>query len=116
MPSPDSASSSICACCIRYVPRALKNNGTIDGMIRFVDAVTHVIDQDTAVIPGHGAVATRRDVVEYAVMLRTIRDRVQAGIDQGRSLQQILQSNPTEGFGPGDAEEFTTNVYDGLTP
>ena len=92
------------------------NGGTIEGMIRFVDAVTHVIDQDTAVIPGHGAVATRQDVVEYAVMLRTIRDRVQAEIDRGRSLQQILQSNPTEGFGPGDAEEFTTNVYNSLAP
>ena len=92
------------------------NGGTIEGMIRFVDAVTHIIDQDTAVIPGHGAVATRQDVVEYAVMLRTIRDRVQAEIDRGRSLQQILQSNPTEGFGPGDAEEFTTNVYNSLAP
>ncbi len=92
------------------------NGGSINGMIRFVDAITHVIDQDTAVIPGHGAVASRQDVVEYAVMLRTIRDRVQDAIDQGRSLQQILQSNPTQGFGPGDAEEFVTNVYNGLAP
>jgi len=92
------------------------NGGTINGMIRFVDAVTHVIDEDTVVIPGHGSLATRQDVVEYGVMIRTIRDRVQAEIDQGRSLEQILQSNPTEGFGPGDADEFMTNVYNNLVP
>ncbi len=92
------------------------NGGTINGMIRFVDAVTHVIDEDTVVIPGHGSLATRQDIVEYGVMLRTIRDRVRAEIDQGRSLEQILQSNPTEGFGPGDADEFMTNVYNNLVP
>lgn len=92
------------------------NGGTINGMIRFVDAVTHVIDENTVVIPGHGSLATRQDVVEYGVMIRTIRDRVQAEIDRGRSLEQILQSNPTEGFGPGDAEEFMTNVYNNLVP
>lgn len=92
------------------------NGGTINGMIRFVDAISHVIDEDTAVIPGHGAVASRQDIVEYGVMLRTIRDRVQAEIDRGRSLAQILQSDPTEGFGPGDPEDFVTNVYNGLAP
>ncbi len=92
------------------------NGGTINGMIRFVDAVAHLIDTDTAVIPGHGAVATRQDVVEYGVMLRTIRDRIQSEIDRGRSLPQVLQSSPTEGFGPGDAEEFVTTVYNSLVP
>ena len=90
------------------------NGGTINGMIRFVDAVAHVINTDTAVIPGHGAVASRQDVVEYGAMLRTIRDRIQAEIDRGSSLPRVLQTNPTEGFGPGDAEEFVTTVYESL--
>lgn len=92
------------------------NGGTINGLIRFVEAVAQVIDEGTRIIPGHGAVATRRDVVEYGAMLRTIRDRVQQGINQRRSLAEILVSDPTAGFGPGDPDEFVTNTYNTLAP
>ena len=92
------------------------NGGTINGLIRFVEAVAQVIDEDTRIIPGHGSVATRQDLIEYGAMLRTIRDRVQAGIDEGHSLGEILASDPTAGFGPGDPEEFVTNTYDTLAP
>jgi len=94
----------------------LGNGGSLQGMIRFVDAISQVINDDTAVIPGHGAVSTRQDVVEYAVMLRTIRDRVQVQIDEGSTLQQIIESDPTEGFGPGDPADFVTNAFNSLSP
>jgi len=94
----------------------LGNGGSLQGMIRFVDAISQVINDDTVVIPGHGAVSTRQDVVEYAVMLRSIRDRVQVQIDEGRTLQQIIESDPTEGFGPGDPADFVTNAFNSLSP
>ena len=93
-----------------------ENGGTINGLIRFVEAVAQVIDEDTRIIPGHGAVAGRQDLVEYGAVLRTIRDRVQDGIDRGHSLEEILASDPTAGFGPGDPAAFVTNTYATLAP
>ena len=48
----------------------------------------------TYVIPGHGRVYEQLDVVEYRDMVTIIRDRVQALIDQGRSLEQV-QGGPS---------------------
>jgi glyoxylase-like metal-dependent hydrolase (beta-lactamase superfamily II) len=90
------------------------NGGNIDGMIRVVDAVAALSDDDTAIIPGHGELATREDLIEYGTMLRTLRDRIAGLIAQGRSLSEIISSNPTEGY-QGNGERFVTAVYNSLT-
>lgn len=90
------------------------NGGNIDGMIRVVDAVIALSDEDTRIIPGHGDLATREDLVEYGTMLRTLRDRIAGMVAQGRSLSEIVSSNPTEGF-TGNGERFVTAVYRSLT-
>ncbi len=47
-------------------------------------------------------------------MLRTIRDRVREQIAQGRSLEEVLDSDPTRGFGPGDPERFVRAAYNSM--
>jgi glyoxylase-like metal-dependent hydrolase (beta-lactamase superfamily II) len=90
-----------------------QNGGDIDGMIRVVNAVIALSDAETAIIPGHGDLATRDDLVSYAEMLQTLRDRIQGLIAQGRSLSEIVASNPTEGY-QGNGERFVTAVYNSL--
>ena len=92
------------------------NGGSIQGMIRTVEYLASITDAGTKFIPGHGQLSTRDDLLAYGAMLRTIRDRVQAQINQGRSLNQVIASNPTAGYeerGTGRAD-FAKIVYDSL--
>ena len=55
--------------------------GTLDGAL--------MLDFDT-VIPGHGPVSTRADVVQFRDDVRAMRDRVQGLIRSGATKQQVL--------------------------
>ncbi len=92
------------------------NGGSIQGMIRTVAYLASITDDETKFIPGHGQLSTRDDLLAYGSMLRTIRDRVQALINQGRSLEQVIAADPTRGYearGTGRAD-FAKIVYDSL--
>ena len=92
------------------------NGGSIEGMIRTVDYLASITDADTKFIPGHGQLSTRDDLLAYGAMLRTIQDRVQALMNQGRSLDQVIAANPTAGYEErGTARaDFVKIVYDSL--
>ena len=82
------------------------NGGSIEGMIDFTWDIAGLIDDDTIIIPGHGQLSTRADLLAYREMLVTLRDRIRAQMAQGRSADQIVASNPTEGYAqPGAGTE-----------
>ena len=43
------------------------------------------------IIPGHGNLASREDMAKMLAVLKDTRAVVQAGIDQGKSLDQLKQ-------------------------
>jgi cyclase len=43
------------------------------------------------IIPGHGNLASRDDMVKMLAVLKDTRTAVQAGINQGKSLDQLKQ-------------------------
>lgn len=49
----------------------------------------------TRVVPAYGRVSNEADVVEYRDMLTIIRDRVQAMVDRGMTLDQVKAARPT---------------------
>lgn len=67
----------------------LESGGSIDGYIAAVEEGLRIADADTVIIPGHGPVARRPDLVRFRDMLRGLRDRVAAAMREGRSLEQI---------------------------
>ena len=97
------------------------NGGDLAGMIAFCQAVHDTIDDDTIVIPGHGPVTDRAKLARYIEVLTIIQGRVQALIDDGKSLPEIMAAKPTADF---DAEfqanemmlpSFLSRVYASLT-
>ena len=92
------------------------NGGSVNGIIDVVNEVAGLTDQETVFIPGHGPLSTRNDLIAYRDMLITIRDRVRELIDQGRSLEQVIEANPTDGFPARGIPtgEFLKLVYDSL--
>jgi glyoxylase-like metal-dependent hydrolase (beta-lactamase superfamily II) len=78
-----------------------RNGGSINGVIA---ALNHIIrlsipkakeEGGTYVIPGHGRVCDRADVVEYRDMVTIIRDRIQDMVKQKMTLEQVKAAQPT---------------------
>ena len=92
------------------------NGGTIDGIIWTARAIAARIDDDARIIPGHGDLSTRADLLEYVEMLETIRDRVAEQIDAGRTLIEVLDTDPTRGYEPRGipVNGFIKSVFDSL--
>ena len=91
------------------------NGGSINGMIDATWQMAGMIDDDTIIIPGHGQLSTRDDLLEYRAMLVEIRNRIQALMDEGRSADQIVAANPTRGYaqpGPGTERWIRAAVDD----
>jgi cyclase len=90
------------------------NGGSTDGMIDATWALAGLIDDETIIIPGHGQLSTRTDLLEYRQMLVTIRDRMKAKIAEGLSADAVVASNPAQGFaqpGPG-TERWLRAAYE----
>lgn len=79
------------------------NGGSIDGMIHWAWTMAGMIDDDTRIIPGHGALSTRADLLAHRDKLITVRDRILAEIAAGRTDDQIVASNPARGFAEPNA-------------
>ncbi len=82
------------------------NGGSTDGMIEALWTMAGLINDDTIIIPGHGQLSTRVDLLEYRMMLVTIRGRIKDEIARGRSADQVVASNPARGYAePGTGTE-----------
>lgn len=103
----------------RYPFIDLSSGGSVDGVLAGVDRVLALVDGDTRIIPGHGPLADREDLVAYRSMLATVRERVAASIAEGRNVEQVLAERPTADFdaqwgGAASAERLVRIVYASL--
>lgn len=95
--------------------------GSIYGTIAAVDSVLPMVDEDTVVLPGHGVITDRTGLIEYRDMLQGIADRIQAMIEEGKSLEEVQAARPTadwdEVWGQNfmTPERFTRLVYGDLS-
>ncbi|MEA3013596.1 MAG: cyclase [Sphingomonadales bacterium] len=80
----------------------LDSGGSIDGAIAAVETGLALADEETRIIPGHGPMARRADLVRYRDMLLDLRNRVGQGIAAGRTLDQIKAERLADGYGPPD--------------
>ena len=101
--------------------------GVLDGLNGLMDLSIHNVPllwypDRTFLVPGHGHVYDKLDLLEYRDAITIIRDRVQELIDQGMTLAQVQAANPTLGYrsqygtdsGPWTTEMFVAAVYNEL--
>ena len=82
------------------------NGGSLEGMIDALWGIAGLIGDDTTIIPGHGQLSTRTDLLQYRSMLVTIRQRIADHIAEGLSEDDVVAANPTRGFAqPGAGTE-----------
>ena len=76
----------------------LTSGGSIDGLILSVDRILAQTDEQTKIVPGHGPVATRADLEAYRDMLVQVRQRIEALITAGKTMDEAVATAPTKDF------------------
>jgi cyclase len=98
----------------------LGGGGSVEGMIAGLETIVPKLPPDVKVIPGHGPVSTLDDVRAYIKMLKDTTAAVQAGIKQGKTLDQLKQEkvlDPWKKYS-GDfisSDAFIETLYNDLT-
>jgi glyoxylase-like metal-dependent hydrolase (beta-lactamase superfamily II) len=105
--------------------------GSIDGELSALNNVIELATADfhmgpqeggTMIIPGHGRLCDQADLVEYNIILTTVRNRIMYYKNQGKTLQQVLALRPTWDFdqrregddGSWTPQQFVQAVYETL--
>ncbi|MEM6447518.1 MAG: MBL fold metallo-hydrolase [Cyanobacteria bacterium P01_D01_bin.123] len=70
------------------------SEGSIAGMVAAVEEILAIADAETNIIPGHGPLSNRAELESYRDMLVTVRDRTEAAIASGTSLDDFLATSP----------------------
>lgn len=76
----------------------VSSGGSIDGIINFLSKSLEKLKPGAIILPGHGEIANIQDVKDMIGMLETVRDRISKMIDEGKSLQEVIDAKPTKDF------------------
>ena len=71
---------------------------------------------ETSIVPGHGEVSSRADVMAFRDMIIEVADAVAGMIEAGMSYDEVAEANPTAAWNDryGDPERFLRGVYSEL--
>jgi len=94
------------------------NGGSLDGVINALTGISEMADKSTKIIPGHGPLATKDDVIKTVAMLKDARSLVSKLVEQGKTDEEILAANPlakyeTFSWGFINTEKMTQQVIAG---
>ena len=78
----------------RYPYVDISSGGDIDGMISNLYMAASMIDDETVIIPGHGKVANKRQLIDYANLLDLFRELVVELREEGKSIEEIIEIRP----------------------
>lgn len=84
------------------------NGGSLKGVLDALDVTMKLAGPDTKLIPGHGTIIKRGDLIPYRDMILDVQEKVRQMIEQGKTRQEVLAAKLTA---PYDAK-----VPGGLLP
>jgi len=102
------------------------NGGTLKGALEALDETMKLAGPNTRLVPGHGTIINRTDIVPYRDMILGVQAKVQQMISQGKSEQEVLAAKVTAPYDakvPGgllpagagtSADRFVSMVYSQL--
>ena len=89
------------------------NGGTLDGTLQALGLLVGTAGPNTQIIPGHGGVSNRMDVMAFRDMIIDVSNRVKPMVERGMSYEQVARANPTAAYNDryGDPDRFLRAVY-----
>jgi cyclase len=94
--------------------------GSIDGVIAGLNDIISIMvpreneEGGTYLIPGHGRICDRTDIVNYRDAMTIIRARIQDLVSKGMTLEQVKATKPTfdyDGMYGSDSGPWTTSMF-----
>ncbi len=108
---------------VSYPAIDLEHGGSVNGVVDALNKILDIAFPDfrleggTLVVPGHGRICDSADVAYYRDLVTIIRDRVQAMVKKGATLEQVKAAKLTQDYdtryGSGDA--FVEAAYKSLS-
>ncbi len=106
----------------------LQKGGSVQGVIDALNLVLdlavpeHHEEGGTFIVPGHGRISDEFDVLEYRDMVTIVRDRIDALVKKGMTLEQVKTARPTHDYdsrygataGPWTTDMFVEAVFKSL--
>jgi len=107
---------------IQYPNIDRANGGSLNGMLDGLGLVIGLAGPNTKIVPGHGPVVGRAEVMAHRDMLLAIRDRVSQLVSEGKTQEEVIAAHPTSEYDarvPNSKEttdRFLTQLYAELKP
>lgn len=97
------------------------SGGNVYNAMRSLEIVIEMIDDETQVIPGHGPMSNREELVAYRTMIGEAVSRVDAMRAEGMELADVIAAQPLADFDRGeggfiDADSFVTAIWNSEQP
>jgi glyoxylase-like metal-dependent hydrolase (beta-lactamase superfamily II) len=95
----------------------IDSGGDIDGLLSNLRMAAAIIDEETKIIPGHGAVGTLADLKAYTHVLETCVTLIKDLRDEDLSVDEIIDAKPLaawdDSYGDGfiSPEAFIRSVF-----
>ena len=98
----------------------LASGGSLAKLIQSINSSLILIDDSTQIIPGHGNVSNRAELLVYRDMIADMYQRVKQSVEAGLSLEEVQAANLTKGYedwswGFITSEKFVKTIFDELT-
>ena len=94
--------------------------GSVSGTIAGLTKLLAVADDQTKIVPGHGPLGNKADVMKFREMLSTVRERLQKLKSSGKSVEEVVAAKPLAdldaawGKGLNDSDTFVKIAYPAL--
>ncbi|HAJ77211.1 MAG: MBL fold metallo-hydrolase [Gammaproteobacteria bacterium] len=92
------------------------NGGSLEGTLAALAMLVGTAGPNTQIVPGHGEVSSRMDVMGFRDMVIDVKNKVAPMVERGMSYDQVAAANPTAAYNDryGDPERFLRAVYSEL--
>ena len=91
----------------------LESGGSVRGMIAACEKVLETVPADAKIIPGHGSLSTVADLEPYVAMLKDAEARIEKGIREGKSADELKREKVLAGYESwgGEGKFITTDKF-----
>ena len=95
----------------------LSSGGSVASLVESLNKSLILIDDNTQIIPGHGNVSNRAELLSYRDMVSDMYQRVKQSVEAGLSLEEVQAANLTKSYeanwGGGfiSGEKFVETIF-----
>ncbi len=91
----------------------VNSGGNVYNIMRTLEVVIAMIDDETKVIPGHGPMSNREELIAYRAMIGEAVRRVDALRDSGMTLEEAVAAQPLADIDRGEGGFISADAFVG---